>query len=114
MSDVRNRSKLALLYDILDPNAKVEPRFTAFSVRTVDGEVFNGLVVAETDEAVILGLGDGKQQTISRGDIEQIKASEVSLMPEGIEKEVTVEAMADLLQYLKARSVVAASSEDNK
>ena len=38
ISDVRNRSRSALLYDILDPNAKVEPRFTAYTVVTDDGK----------------------------------------------------------------------------
>ena len=105
LSDVRNRSKLALLYDIMDPNSKVEPRFTAYSVRTLEGEVFNGLVLAETDAAVVLGMGEGKQETIPRQNIEVLRASDVSLMPEGIEKEVSQQQMADLLEYLKTRQV---------
>jgi putative membrane-bound dehydrogenase-like protein len=101
LSDVRNRSKLALLYDILDPNSKVEPRFTAYTVATVDGKVFNGLIVSETDEAVVLRMAEGKEQTIGRGEIEVIRASKVSLMPEGVEKDVTPQSMADLLEFLK-------------
>ncbi|MCA9177553.1 MAG: c-type cytochrome [Planctomycetales bacterium] len=103
LSDVRNRSHLALLYDILDPNSKVEPRFTAYAVRTVDGEVFSGLIVTETPDAVVLGMGEGKEQTIGRSEIEQIRASNVSLMPEGVEKDITIQEMADLLEYLKPR-----------
>lgn len=101
LSDVRNRSKLALLYDILDPNSKVEPRFTAYTVATVDGKVFNGLIVSETEEAVVLRMAEGKEQTIGRGEIEVIRASDVSLMPEGVEKDVTPQNMADLLEFLK-------------
>lgn len=102
LSDVRNRSKLALLYDILDPNSKVEPRFTAYTVATVDGKVFNGLIVSETAEAVVLRMAEGKEQTIGRGEIEVIRASDVSLMPEGVEKDVTPQNMADLLEFLKS------------
>jgi putative membrane-bound dehydrogenase-like protein len=101
LSDVRNRSHLALLYDILDPNSKVEPRFTAYTVATVDGKVFNGLIVSETDAAVVLRMAEGKEQTIGRGEIEVIRASKVSLMPEGVEKDVTPQNMADLLEFLK-------------
>ena len=101
LSDVRNRSKLALLYDILDPNSKVEPRFTAYTVATVDGKVFNGLVVSETAEAVVLRMAEGKEQTIGRGEIEVIRASEVSLMPEGVEKDIKPQDMANLLEFLK-------------
>lgn len=102
LGDVRNRSKLALLYDILDPNSKVEPRFTAYTVATVDGKVFNGLIVSETDEAVVLRMAEGKEQTIGRGEIEVIRASKVSLMPEGVEKDITPQSMADLLEFLKS------------
>ena len=102
LSDVRNRSHLALLYDILDPNAKVEPRFTSYTVLTSDGKVFNGLVVSETAEAVVLRMAEGKQQTIGRAEIDEIRASNVSLMPEGVEKDVTIQQMADLLEYLKS------------
>lgn len=103
LSDVRNRSRLALLYDILDPNAKVEPRFTAYSVVTNDGLIFNGLIISESAEAVVLRMAEGKQQTIGRGEIDEIRASNVSLMPEGVEKDITVEEMGDLIEFLKTR-----------
>jgi len=103
LSDVSNRSKPALLYDILDPNSKVEPQFTAYSILTVDGSVFTGLIESETGEAVVLKMAEGKKRTIGRSEIEQMKASDVSLMPEGIEKDVTPQQMADLLAYLKDR-----------
>ncbi len=103
ISDVRNRSREALLYDILDPNAKVEPRFTDYAVVTVDGRVFNGLMVSETVEAVILRQTENKQRIIARNDIDTIRASGKSLMPEGVEKEITIQQMADLLEYLKSR-----------
>src|SRR5690606_15319639 len=103
ISDVRNRSREALLYDILDPNQKVEPRFADFVVVTLDGRAFNGLMVSETAEAIILRQPEGKEQTIPRNEIDEISASGKSLMPEGIEKEISVQEMADLLEYLKGR-----------
>ena len=103
LSDVRNRSKPALLYDILDPNSKVEPRFTAYSVLTLDGLIYNGLIESESADAVVLKMAEGKRQTIGRAQIDQIKVSNVSLMPEGIEKDITPQQMADLLEFLKSR-----------
>ncbi len=104
LSDVRGRSRLALLHDILDPNAKVEPAYTAYSVVTLDAQVFTGLMVNETAEAVVLRMPEGKERTIGRRDIGEIHASPISLMPEGIEQDVTVHQMADLLEFLKPRS----------
>ncbi|WP_149494838.1 PVC-type heme-binding CxxCH protein [Roseiconus lacunae] len=103
LTDASNRSKAALLYDILDPNSKVEPRFTASTVLTVDGDVFSGLIDQEGDEAIVLKMAEGKSKTIGRSEIEQIKVSEVSLMPEGIEKDITPQQMADLLAFLTGR-----------
>ena len=107
ISDVRNRSHEALLYDILDPNRKLEPRFTDYAVVTVDGRIFNGLMVSETADAVVLRQAEGKQQIIARSEIDELRASGKSLMPEGVEKDVTVQQMADLLTYLKSRAVPA-------
>lgn len=105
ISDVRNRSREALLYDILDPNSKLEPRFTDYSVITDDGQIFNGLMVSETADAIVLQQAEGKQQIIARNEIDELRASGKSLMPEGVEKEVSIQQMADLLEYLKSRDV---------
>jgi putative membrane-bound dehydrogenase-like protein len=103
LSDVTNRSKAALLYDILDPNAKVEPRFASHAILTVDGSVYTGVVTSETPAAIVLKMAEGKVRTIGRGEIEQVKVSDTSLMPEGIEKDITPQQMADLLEFLVAR-----------
>ncbi len=103
IDDVRNRSREALLYDILDPNQKVEPQFTDYVVLTDDGRVLNGLMKSETADAIVLQQGEGKQQIIGRNQIEEIRATGKSLMPEGVEKEVSIQQMADLLEFLKPR-----------
>ena len=101
LSDTRNRSKLALLYDILDPNAKVEPRFVVCTVLTDDGNVFSGLIGSENADAIVLNMAEGKQQTINRNRIDEIRVGDVSLMPEGVEKDISVQQMADLLEFLR-------------
>jgi putative heme-binding domain-containing protein len=101
ISDTRNRARDALLYDILDPNRKIEPRYTDYSVITDDGRIFNGLLDSETTEAVVLLQPEGKRQAIARAQIEEMRASGKSLMPEGVEKDITVQQMADLLEFLK-------------
>jgi putative heme-binding domain-containing protein len=101
ISDTRNRSREALLYDILDPNQKLEPKYTAYQALTVDGALYQGVLVSETPEAVVLQLAEGKQQTVARSDLEVFKANGKSLMPEGVEKDLTISQMADLLAFLK-------------
>ena len=103
ISDVRNRSRAALLYDILDPNAKVEPRFTAYTIVTTDGLTINGLIASETPDAVVIQLPEGKQEVVGIGRIEQIQSGSASMMPEGIEKDLSPQDMADLLEFLTNR-----------
>jgi len=101
ISDVRNRSRDALLRDILDPNQKLEPRFSDYVVATHDGRIFSGLMVSETTDSVVLRQAEGKQQVIARSQIEEMRATGKSLMPEGVEKEITLQQMADLLEFLR-------------
>ncbi|MEL6107674.1 MAG: c-type cytochrome, partial [Planctomycetota bacterium] len=103
LSDSANRSKLALLHDILDPNAKVEPRYLAQSVLTSDGIIYRGLIATETADTVVLSIAGGKQATVRRDEIESLKVDDVSLMPVGIEKEIDQRDMADLLEFLTNR-----------
>lgn len=103
ISDVRNRARDALLYDILDPNRKVEPRFNDYTVILADGRVVNGLLITEDSKSVVLRQPEGKELTIARDEIDEMRASGKSLMPEGVEKTVSVQQMADLLAYLKDR-----------
>jgi len=103
ISDTRARARDALLYDILDPNRRVDPQFTEYIVVTTDGRLFNGLMIAESSESVTLRQPEGREQTILRTEIEDLKTTSKSLMPEGIERDVTVEQMADVLEFLKGR-----------
>lgn len=103
LSDTRNRSAEALLYDILDPNAKVEPRYTSYSILTRSGEVYSGLIASDSGDQVVLQMAENKKVTVARDEIEQIKSNDISLMPEGIEKDVTPQQMADLLAFLTNR-----------
>jgi putative membrane-bound dehydrogenase-like protein len=103
ISDTRARARDALLYDVLDPNRRVDPQFTEYVVVTTDGRLLNGLMIAESTDSVTLRQPEGREQTIVRTDIEELKTTNKSLMPEGIERDVTVEQMADVLEFLKGR-----------
>lgn len=101
ISDTRNRSRDALLYDILDPNRRVDPQFSEYVVVTSDGRTYNGLLMSDSGGQVVLRQAEGKQQVIARSDIVELQTTNRSLMPEGIEKDISVEQMADLLEFLK-------------
>ena len=92
--------KSELLVHILDPSRSVEGNFLEYTVSTGDGRVLSGLLASETKTSVELVDAEGRRQTILRDEIEELASSKKSLMPEGFEKSITPEGLADLLQFL--------------
>ena len=58
------------------------------------------MITAETANGLTLRRADGTSETVLRIDIEELRSTGVSFMPEGLEKQIDVPAMADLLAYL--------------
>ncbi len=93
----------ALLTAIVDPNAAVDPRHVAYSAALTSGEVVHGLIVGETGNSILLHLADGSRRTILRSAIRQLTSTDRSFMPEGLEADLSLRDMADLLAFLQRR-----------
>ncbi len=89
-----------LVSNILDPSLVIGEAFQAKTVLTVDGQIVAGLVVAESDRYLKLKIQGGKIVEFDKQDIEQVKASTKSLMPEGVEEQMQEQELFDLLSYL--------------
>jgi putative heme-binding domain-containing protein len=101
LSDTLGKTPAALLNDILDPNAAIDSNYMTYTVTTRAGKVLTGIIAAETASAVTLKRAEEQSDVVLRQDIEEIASTGQSLMPEGLEKVITVEEMADLLSFLK-------------
>ena len=71
------------------------------NVLTTDGSLVSGLLVRETVDKMFLSSAEGVVQPVAFEDIEQAKYSSVSLMPDGLDKLMKPEEIADLVAYLK-------------
>jgi putative heme-binding domain-containing protein len=100
LATLNDKSPESLLIAILDPNRAFEAKFTAFAIATVDGRVLNGLITNETATAVTLRRQEGKDDVLLRSEIEEMTASGQSLMPEGVEKDLKPQDLADLIAFL--------------
>lgn len=101
LSGVSSNTKAQLLQSILEPSKTVEPRYRNYIVIDKDGRIHDGLIVAETGGAITLRSGETDDQTVLRSMISEIRASSVSLMPEGFEKSIDPGSMADLIAFLQ-------------
>jgi putative membrane-bound dehydrogenase-like protein len=100
LATLQNRGADTILLNILDPNREVNPQYVNYLVETKDGRTFTGMVAAETATSVTLRRGDNQSDTILRIDIERMRSTGLSLMPEGLEQQIDRQAMADLIAYL--------------
>jgi len=102
LATVQNRGADFILLNVLDPNREVNPQYVNYVVETKDGRSFTGMVAAETATSVTLRRAENLSDTILRIDIERMRSTGLSIMPEGLEQQVDRQAMADLIAYILA------------
>lgn len=98
---VQNKSLEDLLIAILDPNREAQPNFIGYTATTDEGRVFSGIISAETAASITLRRAEAKEDVVLRETLDALVSSGLSLMPEGVEKEINPQQMADLLAFLK-------------
>lgn len=98
---VRHRTASELLTQILDPNREVGPNYMQFAVALNDGQVLAGMITEESPVSLTLKQAENKQLTLQREQIAEIKATGLSLMPEGFEKKLSPQEFADLIAFLR-------------
>jgi putative heme-binding domain-containing protein len=94
------------LENVLDPNREVNPQYVSYTILTTDERTITGMVESESATSITLIRGDNARDTIQRSEIEQMKSSKLSIMPEGIENQLDIQAMADLLAFLTGDAIV--------
>jgi putative membrane-bound dehydrogenase-like protein len=97
----RSRSRRDLIEAIVYPSARLEQSYRSIKIRTLDGEVFQGLVTEETSEHVQLQVSADRRATIAVADIEVREPSQISIMPAGLDQQLTRQELADLIAFLE-------------
>jgi putative membrane-bound dehydrogenase-like protein len=100
LAALRTKTPETLLVDILDPSREVDPRYLEYVVTTTAGRVSTGIIAAETASGVTLRRAEKVEETILRSQIESIQATARSLMPEGLEAQLSRQDVADVIAYL--------------
>ncbi|HKD37376.1 MAG TPA: c-type cytochrome, partial [Pirellulales bacterium] len=102
LAAMQARGAESILVNVLDPNREVNPQYVDYIVETGDGRVLTGLLAAETAVNITLKQPGGVLKTVLRADIDGIRSSGLSLMPEGLEKSLDQQALADVIAYIMA------------
>ena len=93
-----------LLESLIHPSHVISSQYAAKTILTTDGRQFTGLVLPGGAGESIIVQPSGEKMTLIARQIEAIKASKLSPMPDGLLDPLSIEEIADLIAYLQAPS----------
>jgi putative membrane-bound dehydrogenase-like protein len=112
LSVIHTRTDESILLDILEPSAKISAGFGSYIVVDVNGRTFSGVLASESATSVTLRFlpatstdGNNAKMTehiLLRKDIDVIQASQQSLMPDNLDKQLSPQDVADVLAYVRS------------
>jgi uncharacterized repeat protein (TIGR03806 family) len=89
-----------LLEQVVQPSKRMDEKYRSYTLVTKEGEVKSGLLVKRLPREAVLRPAVGEDLRVPEEEIEELKPSATSLMPEGLMKDLTEEQAVDLLEYL--------------
>jgi putative membrane-bound dehydrogenase-like protein len=101
LASVLSHSKDKLLRNILVPSADIQPGYHALTCMLESGEVLSGVLVNENAGSIAIKQANGEVRTVARSEMEALRNTGRSLMPDGLEANITVAEMRDLLEFLQ-------------
>jgi putative membrane-bound dehydrogenase-like protein len=96
------RTERDLLESIVFPSASFVRGYEPVLAVLHNGKTHNGILRKDTPDEVVLVLGADQEVRLARADIEELQPSRVSVMPSGLEQQLTRQDLADLVAFLKA------------
>jgi putative membrane-bound dehydrogenase-like protein len=91
-----------LLLQLVDPSAIIRKEYLAYTVSTVDGRVLTGLLVNQNAAELTLMAAKEEKTTVPLADVDELKESSTSLMPENVLKQLRPQELRDLFSYLQS------------
>jgi putative heme-binding domain-containing protein len=90
-----------LLPHVFQPSLKIEEPLAAYTAVVDDGRIINGLILEQSDREVVLKTAERQLVRIPRTNLEELRKSPKSLMPEGVLGDLTAQEAADLFEYIR-------------
>jgi putative heme-binding domain-containing protein len=96
------RTERDLIEAIVYPSATFVRSYEPMIVSTKSDEDYNGILKKDAPDEIILVTGPNAEVRITRNDVKEMRPGAVSLMPQGLDTQLTKQEMADLIAFLKA------------
>jgi putative heme-binding domain-containing protein len=96
------RSGRDLLESIVFPSASFARGFEPYVVETKAGKTHSGILSRESSDAIYLLTTERVEIRVGRDEIESFVPGRVSIMPQGLETQLSRSELRDLLAYLQS------------
>jgi putative heme-binding domain-containing protein len=96
------RSERDLLEAIVFPSASFVRSYEPVRVVTTDDRTFNGILKKDGPDELIVIVAADREERIPRAEVASVSPSAVSLMPSGLDQQLSPQDLADLIAFLKA------------
>lgn len=101
LSDIRSHPPESILLHLLIPNQLLVTGYENYVVETSKGETISGIIKSENESSVTIRRALGEENVVPRAEIKSIYCTNLSLMPEELEKGMTKQEIRDLIGFLK-------------
>ena len=102
MTGAERKNRELLARNIIDPSAIIREEFVTHVATTTDGRVLTGLL-AESDANTLTVLdAKNKRTTLSRAELDELRESATSLMPDNLLEGLSEQQIRDLFAYLQS------------
>jgi putative heme-binding domain-containing protein len=96
------RTERDLLEAIVFPSSSFVRGYEPVLAVMKNGKTHNGILKKDAPEEVVLVLGADQEVRLARDDIEEMQPSRTSVMPSGLDQQLSRQDLADLVAFLKA------------
>lgn len=91
-----------LLISLVDPNSVIRKEYVSVIVQTVDGRIQTGMAIARDDSGITLVNAKNEKTSIAVSEIEDLRESDVSLMPDNLYRQFSPSELRDLFAWLQS------------
>jgi len=95
------RTERDLLEAIVYPSASFVRSYEPVIVSTKSDEEYSGVLRKDAADEIVLATGPNTEARIARSDINEMRPSQVSVMPGGLDEQLTKQELSDLVTFLK-------------
>ena len=95
------RTERDLLESIVYPSASFVRSYEPMIVATKSGDEYSGVLRKDTQDEIVLATGANTDMRIARPDITEMRPGTVSIMPQGLDEQLSRQELSDLLAFLR-------------